>query len=72
MIGSLGWQELDAATYYEVYQSGRLETAVSSPPATYYHASPRTFLGEFSSTDYQIKARNTAGCSASTPDVVVR
>ena len=68
----IDWDPTPRATYYKVYQDGQYEAEISAPRTSYYDGDPNTFVGALSSTAYQVRACNKAGCSPSTKSVIVR
>ena len=72
------WEEVDGATYYQVYQSDsrgrgeKLDAEVSAPETSYYDLHPESFWLRFEATSYRVKACNKAGCSEFSERVVVR
>ncbi len=68
----VAWTAVDRATYYEVYQGTRLDAEVSAPQTSYRDYSPNSSFGAFSTTKYQVRACNKAGCSPFSEAVTVR
>lgn len=65
------WDEVEGATYYQVYQGENLDAEVSAPAASYHDGSPNSSLGAFQPTTYKARACNKAGCSAFSTSVTV-
>ena len=71
------WDEVDGATYYEIYQEGdsgafHSDPVVSAPETSYYDDHPRSHVFQFISTTYAVKACNKAGCSAHSEESTAR
>ena len=58
------WDEVNGATYYEVYQERSLDAEVSAPGTSYYDRDPNSSMFAFYATTYTVIACNKAGCSA--------
>ena len=66
------WDEVDGATYYEVYQGQGSDAQVSAPKTSYYDGSPRSSFGAFVATSYRVKACNKAGCSPFSEGILIK
>ena len=66
------WDEVNGATYYEVYQEGDFDAEVSAPNTSCYDRDPNSSFLAFLATTYTVKACNKSGCSAHSKESTAR